>query len=958
MPYSAFISYSHTADHTLAEALQSGLHRFAKPWFKLRALHIFRDQTNLAVNPALWSSIRDALDQSQFFILLASPEAAASPWVEREAEYWVGRNGSSHILIVLAGGALQWDKSTVAFAPETTNALPPSLLRSFSEEPLYLDLRWAREGASRLRLREPRFHEAVLQLASTLHNRPKDELDGADIRLQRHARWVAASVLIAALLIGIFALRQTLWGRRVSVQNIAASLAASSTTVLAESPGRAREAALLAIESNRLSPSFEGTQALRAAVSILPAATQFYPPKDSDPDERIRDLALSPDGASLAVARDNGSTQLIDLVNRKPVGFFTPDERPAARIDLSGNPQDTTPDNDPAISVAFNATGAMLASAARNGIASVWSVPEGRELLRVVDDAPFSQIAFAPAANQVVIAGDDGHVRVFDVARAATVADFKCADKVVSIAITPDGNLLAALSSDGFVSVFDTVHQKLLRRLAGGETAFNLAVSHNGRRLAAACGDFAFVWDISTGRQLLKATHATSSETLAPGEWIVEAAISPDGKFLAYAARGDKSAHVWNIDNGRPVLELKHDSAVAAVAFNADGSKLGTGSYDGTARVWELPSGNELERVPHGGGAEVVTFNSTGSRFAGGGMDGSVSVSETQRADRPAYLTVPSNVASVAFSPDGRRIAAGTLSVHWSPLVRIADIGGTTLRDIEFHGAPVIDKLFFSSDNDVIAQWSNKLFLIDLNRSSATSLPDIPGEKRIDSSGKLFAIQQAGINKLYSLPGLQQIASVTGPPSSLLRVAAEGKLLAFEENKPPNDFHIDIWSVAGKAAYSHIQLPGELNRLAFNSGGTVLFTAESQELQAWELPSGKRRFSLTASDDIDVIVPDPASTAVAILTHGHLTIWDAVTGARLAQLPDSGYIRTAAFSPDGRYLLAGYDEHAAALWLWRWGDLRDQACARLSSNFSHAEWQHWFPNQPYHEICPNLPAAK
>ena len=52
MVYNAFISYSHAADGTLAPALQSALHRFAKPWYKLRALHIFRDQTNLAVNPA------------------------------------------------------------------------------------------------------------------------------------------------------------------------------------------------------------------------------------------------------------------------------------------------------------------------------------------------------------------------------------------------------------------------------------------------------------------------------------------------------------------------------------------------------------------------------------------------------------------------------------------------------------------------------------------------------------------------------------------------------------------------------------------------------------------------------------------------------------------------------------------------------------------------------------------
>src|SRR5579862_3878926 len=192
MPYSAFISYSHTADSAIAPALQSALHRFAKPWYKLRAVHIFRDQTNLAVNPALWSSIRDALDQSSFFILLASPEAAASPWVAKEAEYWIGKNGLSHFLIVLTGGALKWDHSTVSFSPERTNALPPSLLHSFPEEPLFLDLRWARDSAAPLRLREPRFHEAILQLASTLRNQPKDELDGADIRFQRQTRLIAA----------------------------------------------------------------------------------------------------------------------------------------------------------------------------------------------------------------------------------------------------------------------------------------------------------------------------------------------------------------------------------------------------------------------------------------------------------------------------------------------------------------------------------------------------------------------------------------------------------------------------------------------------------------------------------------------------------------------------------------------------------------------------------------------
>ena len=81
--FDAFISYSHAADGRLAPALQSGLHRFAKPWYRVRALRVFRDEASLSANPALWSSITQALDESEAFLLLASPDAKASEWVGR-----------------------------------------------------------------------------------------------------------------------------------------------------------------------------------------------------------------------------------------------------------------------------------------------------------------------------------------------------------------------------------------------------------------------------------------------------------------------------------------------------------------------------------------------------------------------------------------------------------------------------------------------------------------------------------------------------------------------------------------------------------------------------------------------------------------------------------------------------------------------------------------------------------
>src|SRR5688572_31157284 len=82
--YDAFVSYSHAADGKLAPALQAALHRFAKPWYRRRALRVFRDETSLSASPALWPSIEAALAASRYFVLLASPAAAQSRWVGQE----------------------------------------------------------------------------------------------------------------------------------------------------------------------------------------------------------------------------------------------------------------------------------------------------------------------------------------------------------------------------------------------------------------------------------------------------------------------------------------------------------------------------------------------------------------------------------------------------------------------------------------------------------------------------------------------------------------------------------------------------------------------------------------------------------------------------------------------------------------------------------------------------------
>jgi hypothetical protein len=60
--YDAFISYSHLEDDVLAATLQAGLTRFAKPWYRTRALRVFRDTTDLGATPELMSEITQAMD--------------------------------------------------------------------------------------------------------------------------------------------------------------------------------------------------------------------------------------------------------------------------------------------------------------------------------------------------------------------------------------------------------------------------------------------------------------------------------------------------------------------------------------------------------------------------------------------------------------------------------------------------------------------------------------------------------------------------------------------------------------------------------------------------------------------------------------------------------------------------------------------------------------------------------
>jgi hypothetical protein len=109
--------------------------------------------------------------------------------------------------VILTAGQAIWDSAAGDFDWSNSTALPSSLRGVFREEPLYLDLRWARTE-EHVSLNHPRFRDCVADLAAPLHNRAKDELVGEDVRQHRRTvrlvRSAVASLTVLMLLAATF----------------------------------------------------------------------------------------------------------------------------------------------------------------------------------------------------------------------------------------------------------------------------------------------------------------------------------------------------------------------------------------------------------------------------------------------------------------------------------------------------------------------------------------------------------------------------------------------------------------------------------------------------------------------------------------------------------------------------------------------------------------------------------
>ncbi len=410
------MSYSHAADGKLAPALQTALHQFTKPWYRLRAMRVFRDKTSLAMTPELWPSIQGALSESEYFLLLASPQAAQSPWVQKEVDWWLDHRTAQTLFLVLTEGEAVWDASAGDFNWTKTNALPAVLEGKFKDEPLYVDLRWAKLVAN-LSLRHSQFRPAVLDISSTLLGRPKDELDGEDVQQHRRFRTITRLVIVALTLL-TFLLTVGIIGVVLQTREIAhqASLVLATAAQNASDSGhfdRALRFATLATKDTWLSPT-----SLEAAPQLTRAAHASAIQAILIHEGSVTSAAFSPDSTKIVTASADQTARVWDATTKEELARFSFTYR------------------DAVMSVAFSPDSTKIVTASDDHTASIWDVATHKELARFAHDLPVVSATFSPDSTKIVTASGDRTARVWDISwltkhHGQELTDRVCREKLI-----------------------------------------------------------------------------------------------------------------------------------------------------------------------------------------------------------------------------------------------------------------------------------------------------------------------------------------------------------------------------------------------------------------------------------------------------------------------------------------------------------------------------------------------
>lgn len=897
--YDAFVSYSHAADGQLAPALQAGLQSLGKPWYRRRVLRVFRDKTSLSASPELWPSIERALATSRYFVLLASPEAAASRWVDQEVSWWLEHRSPATMLIGLTGGDLVWDDARGVFDQARSTALPPAALRWSGQEPLWVDLRWVHE-TRHVSLRDPRFREVVADLAAPVRALPKDELIGEDIRQHRRtmrlARSAVASLAALALLASsaaVIAVQQRDEARSQARRATSRQLASTALTTQSDQYDLAL---LLALEANRIQDTPQSRSSLLATMQHNSQLVTFLRGSDAP----ITSLAWSPDERTVAAGTSSGSIALWDaasFVLRRKVQTgtgavtavsFSPDGATVAsgsgngeiglwdldtgrlRTKLGGGHLETVR------GLAFDRAGALLASGDDGGTVQVWDVAE-RVAVSSFDTATNVKTVLFGHNGRSVLAGTiDGSVVQHDLRNGRTTAPFGALTPIrtSSLAYDRDADTVAIANFEGDILLWNTATGNTVGKpLASPRNiADSMLFSPDGRTLASGHEGMIVLWDAHTGKRRGQVLDGY------PGRTEVMA-FSPSGRRLASAA--GPSVLLWDTQPRRrlaeplaaPTMELPYAAQATSVAFAQDGRTLAW-IVDPMKRlvIWDAarrqPIGElSLDRLPEGNA-----------------------------------------VVDLAFSPDGQTIATSS----------------------QFVGA-----LGDGQEQEGVALWNlqdRRPRLLPIDQKEPTGVVFTTDGRTLVSfsaDGSIYFVDVAS--------GRVQGRWSTGEAGLAAAVSPDGRYLAVEQH----DGSVVLWETSTRRRLGTLGGPSAASgglSMRFSPDGNALAIANPDGvITLWDIPSRRPQKVLSFSQAADIAFG--TQTIAAATPNGTIVLWDIESGQQLGVLEDAGSKEvTIAFSPDGRTLASVRPGGSATLWKLDVSSWRREICAIARRDLTQTEW--------------------